>query len=72
MKATYKDVTMEGTPKEIGEMIRLIDVIEFDRKPKYTYPVPPYQPWWQRPYTTSSTNDFVLWNGGTVTVNSTK
>lgn len=44
MKATYKGVSMEGTPKEIHELKRLMDDTELD-KSKYKTPYNPYTPW---------------------------
>lgn len=55
MKAEFNGVTVEGTPQEIAELIKLVG--EIKAAPVY---VPPYQPWPEvRPYP-------VTW-GGTAT-----
>lgn len=68
MKAAYQTVTMEGTPKEIHELMKLLD--ERVKKPWYweTHPyVPgttnPYP--WYPPYTTTGKPPTVTtWDNG--------
>lgn len=42
MKATYNGITMEGSPKEIAELKRLLDE---QYKITYTQPYTPFVPW---------------------------
>jgi hypothetical protein len=53
MRATYNGITMEGTPKEIAELKRLLDEqLQLSFKPQQA-PFVPWTPYWSKPIVTS-------------------
>lgn len=68
---------MEGTAKEIMELIKLMDERNQMKKPNYTYPTtvnPPYSPWWginSPPPTSTTTSGDPYIGTGSVTTSGT-